>query len=429
MPPVDRRATGVSPSAAAALLELRTATAVRSRCDAMLAAALNAGVTTGIDHFTVRPESMPDVVHRVLEELGPLRPDQPPSLGSRWRDFEVGGRDRWRELASTLVGASADEIAKARFDLALVSALLDADAGDAWTYHEAETGTALGRNEAVAVASFRAFQKGLFSSRAGDPLRVDAAGLSKITAEGLEAAFPGAAEHPLHALAARAALLRNVGAALLHSPHLFGAGEAVRFGGLFDVLARRAARGALSARDVLAAVLEALDPALAASVASPTTVDGAPLGDVWRHPAAGGAGTSEGLVPLHRAAQLVAYSLIEPLEEAGHTVADVGDLTALSDAWAGGLLVDGELLVPKIEGTVAVVHAASSEVVVEWRALTVSLLDRVAEAVRKELGVSAEALPVGHLLPAIRAAGIGAAHDRRGAGVPPIRVDGDGVLV
>ena len=58
-----------------------------------------------------------------------------------------------------------------------------------------------------------------------------------------------------------------------------------------------------------------------------------------------------------------------------------------------------------------------------------SLLDRVAEAVRKELGVSDEALPVGHLLPAIRAAGRAAAHDRRGADVPPIRVDGDGVLV
>ena len=50
-------------------------------------------------------------------------------------------------------------------------------------------------------------------------------------------------------------------------------------------------------------------------------------------------------------------------------------------------------------------------------------------AVRKELGVSEEALPVGHLLPAMRAAGISAAHDRRGDGVPPIRLVGDGVLV
>lgn len=419
----------MSPSAAAAVLELRTAAAIRSRCDAMLAATVTPGGATGIDHWTVRAESMPDVVRRVVEELGPLQRDRPPPLGSRWRDFEVGGRDRWRELVSNLAGASPEEIARARFDLALVSAVLDADAGDAWTYPEAETGTAIGRNEGVAVASFRAFQKGLFSSRAGDPLRVDAAGLSKITAEGLEAAFPGAAEHPLHALPARAALLRHVGAALLQTSHLFGAGEAVRFGALYDVLARRAARGTLAARDVFAAVIEALDPALAASVGTPTTVDGAALSDVWRHAAAGGAGPSEGLLPLHRNAQLLAYSLIEPLEEAGHTVADVGDLTALPDAWAGGLLIDGELLVPRLEGTVAVVHSASSEVVIEWRALTVSLLDRVAEAVRKELGVSAEALPVGHLLPAIRAAGRAAAHDRRGADIPPIRVDGDGVLV
>lgn len=409
------------------MLELRTAAAVRSRCDAMLAAASAPGAAVGIDHFTVRAESMPDVVHRVLDALGPLRRDQPPPLGSRWRDFEAGGRDRLRELAASVAGATAEEIGRARFDLAVVSALLDADAGDAWTYVDPETGQTLARHEGVAVATLRAFQKGLFSSRAGDPLRADASGLSRITVEVLEAAFPGAAEHPLHALGARAALLRNLGSALLQSPHLFGAGEAARFGALFDVLARRATRGTLTARDLLTVVMESLAPVFAA--ASSTALDGVPLGDVWRHPAAGGDGASEGLVPIHRAAQLLALSLIEPLEEAGHVVADVGDLTALPDAWSGGLLVDGEVLVPKIEGTVAVVHAAGSPLVVEWRALTVSLLDRVADAVRAELGVTAEALPVARLLPAIREAARSAAQDRRGAATPPVRVDGDGVLV
>jgi hypothetical protein len=222
-------------------------------------------------------------------------------------------------------------------------------------------------------------------------------------------------------------MLRNVGAALLQSPQLFGAGEGARFGALFDALARRAARGALPARDLLAVVLDGLAPVFGAT--SPADIDGTPLGDVWRHAAAGGDGPSEGLVPIHRAAQLVALSLVEPLEEAGHTVADLEDLTALPDAWSGGLLVDAELLVPKLEGTVAVVHAASSPLVVEWRALTVSLLDRVAEAVRAELGVSPEALPVARLLPAVRQAARSAARDRRGSAAPPIRVAGDGVLV
>src|SRR5690606_37426391 len=157
-----------------------------------------------------------------------LRRDQPPPIGSRWRDFEAGGRDRFRELAAGLAGASPEERGRARFDLAVTSALLDADAGDAWSYFDVETGLALERHEGLAVASLRAFQKGLFSSRAGDPLRADASGLARITVEALEASFPGPAEHPLHALAPRAALLRNLGASLLQSAHLFGAGEGAR---------------------------------------------------------------------------------------------------------------------------------------------------------------------------------------------------------
>lgn len=418
---MDRKGTVVSPNAAAAVLELRTVRAVRSRCDAMLAAAN----VEQLEHMTVRLEMLPDAVKRVAEALGPISPDRPPPLAGRWRDFAAGGRDRWRELGGSVAGATPDELAKARFDLAVVASLLDADAGDAWTYREAETGSVLGRHEGVAVATFRAFQKGMFSSRAGDPLRADAAGLSKITAEGLEAAFPGAAEHALHQLERRAELLRDVGGALLQSPHLFGQGEGARFGGLFDVCARRAARATLAARDVFGALAEGLGPALD----GPVALGGVHLGDVWPHVSGGGDGPGVGLVPIHRTLQLATYSLIEPLEEAGHTVADVHELTGLPEAWTGGLFVDTEVVVPKLEGTAAVVHAASAPLVIEWRALTVSLIDRLAEALRAELGVTETALPVGRLLPAIRAAGQAAAQERRGSDVPPIRVDGDGLLV
>ncbi len=418
---MDRRGTVVSPSAAAAVLELRTVHAVRTRCDAMLAAAH----VDQLEHMSVRMDMLAGAVRRVADALGPLAPDRPPPLAGVWRDFAAGGRDRWRDLAASVAGATGEELAKARFDLAVVASLLDADAGDAWRYHEAGTGTALARHQGVAVATFRAFQKGLFSSRAGDPLRVDAAGLSKVTAESLGAAFPGAAEHALHALERRAELLRDAGAALLQSPHLFGQGEGARFGGLFDVCARKAARGTLSVRDIVGALAEGLSPALD----GPVTLGGVSLGDVWQHPSAGGDGPGVGLVPIHRALQLATYSLIEPLEEAGHTVTDQQDLTGLPEAWTGGLLVDCEVVVPRIEGTVAVVHDASAPLVVEWRALTVSLLERLAEALRAELGVSPEALPIGRLLPAVRAAGRAAATERRGTDVPPIRVDGDGILV
>jgi hypothetical protein len=417
---MDRKGTVVSPGAAAAVLELRTPRMIRERAESVLAG----GLAGNLEHFTVRLEAAEEAVKRTLAELGRPTADTPPPLYGRWRDFEAGGRDRWSELSSGLVGASKEDVARARFDLAITSALLGADTGDAWSFHETESGTDIVRSEGVAVGTFRAFQKGLFSSRAADPLRCDAAGLSKVTTESLGAAFPSNAEHALHALEARAEVLRGVGDAILQSPHLFGQGESARLGGLYDVFARRAQRGALAAKDLLSALLEGLAPALPGRVA----LAGVYLGDVWPHPAAGGDGPGAGLVPIHRIAQLAAYSLIEPLADADVTVAEIQELTALPDVRTGGLLVDTEVLTPKTEGAASIVHEAGAPIVVEWRALTVALLERIGDAVRAELGVSRAALPIGRILPAMRKAGRALAQEKRD-GLPPIRFAGDGALV
>ncbi len=50
---------------------------------------------------------------------------------SRWRHFEVGGHDRWANLAPRLKNLPKEEVARRRIDLAVVSVLLDAGAGPA----------------------------------------------------------------------------------------------------------------------------------------------------------------------------------------------------------------------------------------------------------------------------------------------------------
>ena len=100
------------------------------------------------------------------------------------------------------------------------------------------------------------------------------------------------------------------------------------------------------------------------------------LGDVWPHPAAGGAGLGAGLVPLHKLSQWVTYSLIEPLAAAGVRVAGLDRLTGLAEYRNGGLFVDLGVLVPRHPGIERDTFAPGDEVVVEWRALTVALLDR-----------------------------------------------------
>ena len=91
--------------------------------------------------------------------------------------------------------------------------------------------------------------------------------------------------------------------------------------------------------------------------------------------------------------------------------------------------VDGLVLVPKHDGVLAGRHAVGSEVVVEWRALTLALLDRVAGLVRRELGLDAARLPLAKVLEGgTWSAGRKMARERRPDGSPPIRVDSDGTV-
>lgn len=68
------------------------------------------------------------------------------------------------------------EQARTLIDLYIVSVLLDAGAGNEWSYSETVQGVELwrgGRSEGLAVASFHMFCQGAFSSDPNVPLRVD----------------------------------------------------------------------------------------------------------------------------------------------------------------------------------------------------------------------------------------------------------------
>ena len=71
----------------------------------------------------------------------------------------------------------------------------------------------------------------------------------------------------------------------------------------------------------------------------------------------------------------------------------------------------------------------ASPLVVEWRALTVALLDRLAVVIRQRLGQDAESLPLARILEGgTWAAGRKLAFERRPDGSPPIKVISDGTV-
>ena len=188
-----------------------------------------------------------------------------------------------------------------------------------------------------------------------------------------------------------------------------------RPGALFDLLADGSE---VKAASILAAVLQHLSSIWPSRL----ELDGVPLGDVWRHP-------TVGLVPFHKLSQWLSYSLVEPLQEAGLAVVDLDALTGLPEYRNGGLLIDAGALRVKQRKLLEETFAAGDEPIVEWRALTVALLDRIGEHVRLHLGLDADRLPLVKVLEAgTWFAGRVLAAERRPGGGPPISVASDGTV-
>jgi hypothetical protein len=402
-------------------LSLLAASAVRSRAEMMLAA----GLRDGLAHFRINLDRMDDVADAVLATIDKAYPSLKIPFHARWRHFVVDGADRWSDIADRVSWPDAATRARAEFDLAIVSVLLDAGAGAAWRYRDERSGKAIGRSEGLAIASLDMFASGAFSSDSRDPLRVDADRLADLSVAALEQGFQASAENPLVGLEGRANLLRRLGAHVAARKDVFATRDGPRPGGLVDHLVARATNGTIAAPTVLSEVLRHLGPIWPSRLA----LAGIPLGDCWRHDAIRTDDATDRLMPLHKLSQWLTYSLIEPLQRAGLVVTDIDGLTGLAEYRNGGLLVDLGVLSLRDARDADRAHEVDSTLVVEWRALTVALLDLLATRIRAQLGRSAAELPLASLLEGgTWAAGRAAAFARRADGAPPIKVISDGTV-
>lgn len=397
---------------------LCTAEAVRSRAHAILALAER----QSLEHFAYFPERLPAAIDYVLTTIRQTYPSLDIPFHSRWRHFSVGGRDRWPSLCGVSTGATKEEIARTRFDLVIISVLLDAGAGPDWSYRE-PGGAVYARSEGLAVASCDLFRRGLFSSLPGAPCRADGAGLSQLDSAALAASLQVSTTNNLVGLEGRAALLRRLGATLLAQPEFFG--DQPRLGGLFDYLQRRASSDTLPAEEILTAILQALGPVWPGRL----SLAGINLGDVWRHRAIHTEDATSGLIPFHKLSQWLAYSLIEPIEEAGIKISGIEKLTGLAEYRNGGLMIDLGVIAARDPALAMKTLKPGDEAIVEWRALTVALLDRIAAGLRARLGLAEDELPLARVLEGgTWAAGRRAAAERRADGRPPLMIESDGTV-
>lgn len=399
---------------------LLSAVAVRERAEALYALARE----DRLHHFTLDETKIARCAAFVLQVIRKNYPTLDIPFHARWRHFAAGGFDRWGSLERNVAWGDRARRGRAAFDLAIVSVLLDAGAGPDWSYHEKATGQAFSRSEGLAVASFDMFAAGAFSAKS-DRLRADGVRLAGISAEDIATGFQVSDANPLLGLEGRSALLRRLGETVNAAPSVFGRHDDPRPGGLFDVLAETAQANTIPAEAILDALLTHLAPIWPGRL----TLGEIGLGDTWRHDLLHRDDATNGLVPFHKLSQWLAYSLIEPLQEAGFAVSGIDALTGLAEYRNGGLMIDSGIVVPRDPAALDKPHEPGSAFVVEWRALTVALLDRIAAEIRKTLGATAETMPLAKILEGgTWAAGRAIAREKRADGGPPFAIVSDGTV-
>ncbi|KAJ4467661.1 DUF1688-domain-containing protein [Lentinula edodes] len=422
---------------------LRTLPSIRERCTRVFELAQQ-GKLEYFDYHEGKEKEVVEYCGSIIaRDFGTDYSRIPPH--GRWRHFDLGLNrverllNKWTTELGTGENAKK-ESSKRLVDLFVVSVLLDAGAGKDWVYHEKDTEGKYSRSEGLAICSLHMFEDGLFSGEDGQKCRVDATGLSKITTTSVAQHMQVSETNPIVGLEGRTSLLRNLSTALKSSPEFFG--EEGRPGNMLDFLERESKISESGTRLVPLAALwnvliDGLNPIWPASR---TKLGGVSLGDVWPCEALKSTSFSEGddLVPFHKLTQWLTYSLVEAIT---HTMkwefVGLEDMTGLPEYRNGGLLIDLGVLTLKanalpIDERSGLPKAAPDDpAVVEWRAMTVVMLDRIATALRTSLNLSASDLSLAQVLEsATWKGGREIAQTKRGekGGGPPLELVSDGTV-
>ncbi|KAK4056546.1 hypothetical protein OIO90_002394 [Microbotryomycetes sp. JL221] len=393
---------------------LKSLSSIRERCSQVFQLAER----DELEYWTVDLTKQDDIVEFVcslIERDYGTEYDSIP-LHGRWRHF-VGNRvdpllKQWERDQVDQI-----EVARRMFDLMVSSVLMDAGAGNVWKYKPKDAGEPIARSEGLAVGSLEMFEHGLFSGVKDQPCRVDAEGLARITTEQISRAMQVSESNPMTGIEGRAQLLVRLGDVLndasneryFSSPN----DSAKRPGNIIDYLLAHPTSQQIPSPgsyniavqvntlwDVVVNGLSGVWPA------TRSKIDGVSLGDVWPVIclAKNAKSSTDALVSFHKLSQWLTYSLIEVLETIlSWKVLGKEKMTGLPEYRNGGLLIDFGLLQPRIPQLLESFDMnvpqtlpslleippldPSHSAVVEMRAVTIIMLDKLAEGIRKRVGV------------------------------------------
>jgi hypothetical protein len=342
-------------------------------------------------HVDVDLSKMDGVLLRVLEVTKENYPDfQIPPHGV-WRDFEAGDFDRWGALASARGFESAEEMLVAAADLAVVAAYMKTRHPENWVFKDRMTATQTAGPQASALAAFHMFASGSFSSDMSDPYRVDAETLIQMDMGELADALQWDLQHDAGMLEDMQRHLKRLGEALALRPDLFSEGDVTRPGLLATRLAKQSST-AVDAGIALDRFLEALAPVWEGGAVSGEIS----LGDCFAHSQFSEADL-EPFVPFHLAAQEIVFSLVEPFAWAGWAVSGLDNLSAPADLAHVSLYSQGGVLNAR-QRDEKLTESEAQDYMIELRAISIALTDRLADMLCAKLQVNADQLPLSCIL-------------------------------
>jgi len=392
--------------------------AIRERCEKIYALSEN-----GKTNFKIDLSKIEEAAKLTVEQCLKNYPDLRIPFHSRWKHFNVGGIARLKELNISLSALAPEERVNSKIDLVIVSVLLDAGAGMQWKYFEEPSQKSFSKSEGLAVASLHMFLAGAFSSDPRNPFQVDAKGLTQLSFEKFKKYFQVSDENPLVGDLGRFELLKALGKVLSNKKDYFRHSNARPAHLLEKILPKADALRCLKAVEILKALQRGLGEIWPGRV----EINGVNVGDVWPHPLLGNG--FESLVPFHKLSQWLTYSMVDPIVELGVKVTHFNELSCLAEYRNGGLLVDTGVLSFRDSKNLSIAHKPSSEVIVEWRAMTIVLMEKVATRVREILKKTSDELPLGKVLEGGTwwAGRVIAALKRTDAG-SPILIESDGTV-
>lgn len=364
-------------------------------------------------HWTLHEDKLNSVVQYIHEMAKRDYPDGRGGVDTA----KIPPHTRWRHYPSQAIDelllncTNEDEKRRTLVDLFTVSVILDAGAGATWKYTTSGK-TLYTRSEGIAMAVLEMFTAGKFGGGETFKPIVTSSGLLSITLKDLQEGFQCGPDNQILGLEGRLHLLHELGKAIQEHPQYFPNQRLSDFSDNIDF-----SNGSVEGLwNFVINVLGKIWPA------NKTGFPLQLLKDVWWHD-----GIRE-YVPFHKLSQWLTYSLIEPLEEyRKKKFTDAHLLTGLPEYRNGGLLIDFGMIEAKND-TSNTVYSVGDEAIVEWRALTIILLDTIANQFRRVL--DSPDLPLAKVLEAgtWKAGRAIAAAKRPPTNPPPINIRSDGTV-